>query len=57
MAATIDRNTGAVISAPVLTAEQKDRMADAIAQAMVQLSRPLIAEAVNEYMRRKNDVA
>lgn len=49
MPAVIDRKTGAILSAPKLTEAQKQRMADAIAAAMVQLSRPLIVQAVEEY--------
>ena len=41
----IDRKTGTILSAPQLTEAQKQRLADVIAAAMVQLL-PLIVQAV-----------
>lgn len=50
MAAVIDRKTGAMLSVPTLTPEQQDRMAEAIADAMIMLSRSMIADAVEDYV-------
>lgn len=50
MAAVIDRKTGALLSVPTLTQEQQDRMAEAIADAMIMLSRSMIADAVEDYV-------
>lgn len=50
MAAVIDRKTGALLSVPTLTPEQQDRMAEAIADAMIMLSRSMIADAVEDYV-------
>lgn len=55
MPAVIDRKTGAILSASQLTEAQKQRMADAIAAAMVQLSRPLIVQAVEDYLSSLQD--
>ena len=49
MAAVFDRKTGAMLSAPTLTPEQQERMAEAIADAMIMLSRGMIADAVEDY--------
>lgn len=53
MPGVIDRKTGAIISTPVLTPEQKMQMAEHIAQAMVRLSAPMIRQAVEEYQREQ----
>lgn len=50
MAAVIDRKTGVMLSVPTLTPEQQDRMAEAIADAMIMLSRSMIADAVGDYV-------
>ena len=50
MAAVIDRKTGALLSVPTLTPEQQDLMAEAIADAMIMLSRSMIADAVEDYV-------
>lgn len=49
MAAVFDRKTGAILSVPTLTPEQQERIAEAIADAMIMLSRGMIADAVEDY--------
>lgn len=53
MPGVIDRKTGEILSMPVLTPEQKQQMAEYIAQAMVQLSAPMLLQAVEEYQREQ----
>lgn len=50
MPGVIDRKTGVMLSDPTLTPEQQDRMAEAIVDAMIMLSRSMIADAVGDYV-------
>lgn len=50
MPGVIDRKTGVMLSVPTLTPEQQDRMAEAIADAMIMLSRSMISDAVGDYV-------
>lgn len=56
MPGTMTRD-GRILTMPEFTQAQKDDMVQAVARAMVSLSREKIQEAVNDYLRKSEATA